>query len=64
MARLSRSRSYETARIVESCANARRRFQNVYWVVPETGFIWKSVQWLGPKLNPVTVEIIRAYQGP
>jgi len=57
-------RSYETARIVESCANARRRFQNVYWVVPETGFIWKSVQWLGPKLNPVTVEIIRAYQGP
>ena len=49
---------HDTVRIVETCASPRRRFQNTYWVAPEDGRIWKSIQWLGPRLNPVTIEVI------
>ena len=52
---------FEVVRMVETCANARRTFVNTYWANPETGFIWKSEQWVGPNLSPITVEIIRPY---
>ena len=54
---------FEVVRIGEICTNARRQFTNTYWVEAETGFIWKSSQWLGPHLDPVTIEIIRPYGG-
>ena len=53
---------YDTIRIVETCRNARRSFENTYWAEPDTGFIWKSRQWTGPNIRPVTVEIIRPYR--
>jgi len=54
---------YTLARVNETCTNARRQIVNTYWVEPDTGFIWKSVQWLGPDLGQATVEIIRPYRG-
>ena len=54
---------FEVVRISEVCTNARRQFTNTYWVEPETGFIWKSQQWLGPNLEQATIEIIRPYGG-
>jgi Group 4 capsule polysaccharide lipoprotein gfcB, YjbF len=51
----------EVVRMVETCTNPERRFVNTYWADPESGFIWKSVQWVGPRLDPMTVEIIRPY---
>ena len=54
---------FEVVRISEVCTNARRQVINTYWVEAETGFIWKSTQWLGPHLEPVTIEIIRPYSG-
>jgi hypothetical protein len=47
----------------ERCINARREVINSYWVDESTGFIWKSEQWLGPRVGHVTVEIIRPYSG-
>ena len=55
--------NFELVRIGETCTNARRQVVNTYWVEEDTGFIWKSVQWLGPSLGQVTVEIIRPYSG-
>lgn len=52
---------FEVVRMVETCANPRRQFVNTYWADPESGFIWKSVQWVGPQLRPMTVEIVRPY---
>ncbi len=52
---------FEVVRIVETCRNPRRTFTNTYWAAPNTGFIWKSVQWVGPRLSPLTVEIVRPY---
>lgn len=54
---------FEVVRISEVCTNARRQVVNTYWVEAETGFIWKSEQWLGPHLEPATIEIIRPYSG-
>jgi hypothetical protein len=54
---------FEVVRISEVCTNARRQVVNTYWVEAETGFIWKSKQWLGPHLEPATIEIIRPYSG-
>ena len=52
---------FEVVRMVETCTNPERQFVNTYWADPESGFIWKSVQWVGPRLDPITVEIIRPY---
>lgn len=55
--------SFDVVRISEICTNAARQVVNTYWVEEDTGFIWKSRQWLGPHLEPATVEIIRPYSG-
>lgn len=52
---------FEVVRMVETCRNPRRTFVNTYWADPDSGFIWKSVQWVGPNLSPLTIEIIRPY---
>ena len=54
---------FDVARISEVCTNAARQVVNTYWVEEDTGFIWKSEQWLGPNLGRATVEIIRPYSG-
>lgn len=54
-------RVYDVTRVQETCANPRRTFSNTYWVEPDTGFIWKSEQWLGPQLPPYIVEIVRPF---
>jgi len=54
---------YDLLRVHETCANAARRVANTYWLEPDTGFIWKSEQWIGPKIGSVTIEIIRPFSG-
>lgn len=56
-------RRYDVVRVNETCTNARRQVTNTYWVAADSGFIWKSEQWLGPRLGHVTVEIIRPPAG-
>jgi hypothetical protein len=55
--------NFDVVRISEVCTNARRQVTNTYWVEAETGFIWKSRQWLGPHIDQATIEIIRPYSG-
>lgn len=51
---------FDTIRIEERCQNGKRTFTNTYWAEEDTGFIWKSVQWIGPRQpDPFTIEIIR-----
>ena len=49
---------FETTRIQEDCNNDRRRFRNVYWADATTGFIWRSKQWIGPKVSAMTLEVV------
>ena len=55
--------NFDVVRISEVCTNAKRQVTNTYWVEPDTGFIWKSRQWLGPHIDQATIEIIRPYSG-
>ena len=52
-------RSYATTRVAETCANGALSFRNVYWLIAETGEIWRSRQWIGPRNEPVTIEIVQ-----
>lgn len=54
---------YELRRVRETCVNARRTVTNTYWVEDETGFVWKSDQWLGPAVGRAEIEVIRPYAG-
>ncbi|HSG98854.1 MAG TPA: YjbF family lipoprotein [candidate division Zixibacteria bacterium] len=54
---------FDLMRVNEVCTNAERQIINTYWVDAETGFIWKSEQWVGPQIGHVTIEIIRPYSG-
>jgi len=55
--------NFDVVRISEICTNAKRQVTNTYWVEADTGFIWKSRQWLGPHIDQATIEIIRPYSG-
>ena len=52
---------FDTVRIAETCTNSARSFTNTYWADPETGFIWRSEQWIGPRQDQLNIEIIRPY---
>lgn len=53
---------FDLTRVEETCANNTRTVTNTYWVEPETGFIWKSEQWIGPNQPQLTIEIVRPYR--
>ncbi len=54
---------FTLVRVEERCRNAVRQITNTHWVDASSGFIWKSEQWLGPKIGSVTIEIVRPYGG-
>jgi hypothetical protein len=50
-----------TLALIEDCGSKEIdwHFQNVFWLDSETGFVWKSVQYVHPNLEPITLEILR-----
>lgn len=34
-------------------------FQNTYWTDPQTGLVWRSIQHIHPKLDPLEIETLR-----
>jgi len=34
-------------------------FQNAYWIDPQTGTVWRSIQHVHPKLDPIEIETLR-----
>lgn len=55
--------TFSLMRVEERCVNSARVVENTYWAEPDSGFIWKSRQWVGPRQDPLIVEIIRPYKG-
>ncbi len=53
---------HEVVRVDETCTDDQHRVANTYWVEADSGFIWRSEQWLGPQLGSYTVEIVRPYE--
>lgn len=52
-----------TRRIDKSCVTVDSRldwsFQNKYWVDPDNGLVWRSIQHINPKLDAIETEILR-----
>ncbi len=50
-------------RIDESCTSEGGRldwsFNNTYWVDPENGLIWRSIQHVHPQLDAIETEVLR-----
>jgi hypothetical protein len=53
-----------TRHLIESCQMQLIdwSFENEYWVDPDTAFIWRSSQYVHPKLSRLTFEVLRPAQ--
>jgi hypothetical protein len=50
-----------TARVDEECVSEKPRwhFRNTYWLDPESGFVWRSLQHIHPHGDTLEIEIFR-----
>ncbi len=50
-----------TVALTEHCTSQDMdwEFQNWFWIDSDSGFVWKSVQWVHPNQEPITVEVLR-----
>lgn len=55
-------RSLQLTLVRETCSNDVRTFTNQYWMEAETGVIWKSIQWAGPRSPAITLEVIEPFR--
>jgi hypothetical protein len=48
-------------RVDDECHSDRLdwSFTNTYWVSPQTGLMWKSIQHISPKMDPLQIRILR-----
>ena len=49
--------------VTETCANAEGSFENLHFADLRTGFVWRSLQWTGPRQGLVDLEVVLPYTG-
>ncbi|MBI3675797.1 MAG: YjbF family lipoprotein [Proteobacteria bacterium] len=51
----------QTRHVTESCDSGELgwSFENEFWLDKDTGFVWRSVQAVNPKMSAITVEVLR-----
>ncbi len=49
--------------VTEVCENATQSFENLHLADVDTGFVWRSIQWLGPQQGLIDLEIVEPYTG-
>jgi hypothetical protein len=49
--------------VSEYCSGPTGSFENLHFADASTGFVWRSLQWLGPRQGLVDVEIVLPYTG-
>ena len=52
---------FELIEVEETCRSPYRSFTNRYWADEETGFVWKSLQWIGPNRGSLEVTILTPF---
>jgi hypothetical protein len=55
-------RRYDGGEIIETCTGPAGRFENHYFV-DALGFVWRSLQWVGWKVEPVDLQILEPFEG-
>jgi hypothetical protein len=54
---------YQGVQISETCAGPSGQFENLHFVDPSSGTIWRSLQWVGPKMELLDLQILEPYTG-
>lgn len=49
--------------IAEYCENDTLSFENLHLADVNTGQVWRSIQWLGPKQGVIDIEVVVPYTG-
>ncbi len=49
--------------VTETCVGETGTFDNLHFADTQTGFVWRSLQWLGPQQGMIDLEIIIPYTG-
>jgi hypothetical protein len=49
--------------ISEYCAGPSGEFENLHFADLSTGFVWRSIQWLGPQQGLLDLQIVLPYTG-
>src|SRR5947199_2421162 len=54
-------RPVPTVRVDEDCRSEQIdwSFTNSYWISSKDGLVWRTIQYVSPKLGPVEIEILR-----
>ena len=47
----------------EYCQGRAGSFENLHFADASTGFVWRSLQWTGPRQGLVDLEVIEPYTG-
>lgn len=54
---------YTGVQISETCVGANGTFENLHFVDPASGAIWRSLQWVGPKMELLDLQILEPFTG-
>lgn len=49
--------------VSETCTGPTGTFENLHLADVSTGFVWRSIQWLGPRQGLVDIEIVLPFTG-
>lgn len=50
--------------IAEYCSGPTGSFENLHFADLRSGFVWRSIQWLGPQQGLLDLQIVLPYTGP
>lgn len=58
-------KQFDTMRLIEKCSSSELdwTFENTYWVSPNTGRVWRSIQKFHPRGPEVELEYLRPPEG-
>lgn len=52
---------YSGVQMSESCTGSYGSFENLHFVDPATGTVWRSLQWIGPKMGHMDLQVLEPY---
>jgi len=49
--------------VTETCEGPSGSFENLHLADVETGFVWRSIQWVGPQQGLMELEVVVPFTG-
>jgi hypothetical protein len=54
---------YRGVEVSEFCTGPAGSFENLHFADAATGFVWRSLQWIGPEMELLDLQILEPYTG-